>query len=196
MYETKRPWQLFQFFAVLAVWTVILLAIAGCSGGNGGGQAKADMEAIYNRYPELKNRTYDLMTVKRVVDGDTFETDKKEKVRLIGVNTPESVKPKTPVEYLAKEASSFTKERLTGKTVIAFADTESKDKYGRLLRYIFIKGESVMYNETLVAEGYANVMTVPPNVMFSKHFVKLEKEAREAKKGLWADESPNTKKTK
>lgn len=66
-----------------------------------------------------------------------------------------------------------------------FKDVEDKDKYGRLLRYVFIEGQTTMYNEVLVSEGYANTMTVPPNVMFSKTFVKLEREAREQKKGLW-----------
>lgn len=174
---------------VAIAWlAAIALALTGCAGRSPVNEVNAELDGIFQRYPELKNRPYAMMNVKRVVDGDTFETDKKEKVRLIGVNTPESVKPNTPVQAYAKEASNFTRGKLAGKTVIAFADVEDKDKYGRLLRYVFLKGETVMFNETLLAEGYANAMTVPPNVMFSKRFVKIEKEARESKKGLWADE--------
>jgi micrococcal nuclease len=66
-----------------------------------------------------------------------------------------------------------------------FKDVSETDKYGRLLRYVFIKGNAVMYNETLLKEGFANVMTYPPDVMFSKKFVKLERDARTNKAGLW-----------
>ncbi|WP_281938107.1 thermonuclease family protein [Paenibacillus tyrfis] len=76
---------------------------------------------------------------------------------------------------------------MTGKTVYLFADAGDKDKYGRLLRYVFIQGDPAMFNETLIREGYANTMTIPPNVMFQDSFVKLEREARSKKKGLWAD---------
>lgn len=170
--------------AGLLIWAMVLL-LAACS--NPGTDADAFAKEILKQYPALKDHKMSVVEVKRVVDGDTFETKSGEKVRLIGVNTPETVKPNSPVERYGKEASQFTKSKLTGKTVYLFADAGDKDKYGRLLRYVFIQGDSVMFNETLIREGYANTMTVPPNVMFQDSFVKLEREARSKKKGLWAD---------
>ncbi|MCZ8520224.1 MULTISPECIES: thermonuclease family protein [Paenibacillus] len=165
----------------------ILIAICGCSSP----QAAGGMEtAIYKAYPDLEGRPLTETKVKRVVDGDTFETSAGEKVRLIGVNTPETVKPGSPVQPYGKQASAFTKGKLTGQTVILFADTGDKDRYGRLLRYVFIKGEAVMFNETLVREGYANTMTIQPNVMFQDLFRHAEKEARLARRGLWGEGDP------
>jgi len=166
---------------------LLLIFLIGCSAKNG--QAGNDSFAadIVKQYPELKDRKYTIEEVKRVVDGDTFITKNDNRIRLIGVNTPETVKPNNPVERYGKEASNFTKQQLSGKTVYLFSDAGDKDKYGRLLRYVFIKGEPTMFNEVLIREGYANTMTVPPNVMFSDRFVKLEREAREKKKGLWGN---------
>ncbi|WP_409341095.1 thermonuclease family protein [Paenibacillus sp. MBLB4367] len=166
---------------------LLAVALVGCSAKT---QTSSSDESFPNRiwkeYPQLKDRPMTKAVVKRVVDGDTFETEKKEKVRLIGVNTPETVKPNSPVEAFGKEASKYTKDQLTGKTVYLFKDTGDKDKYSRLLRYVFIENEPVMFNETLLLNGYANTMTIAPNVMFADKFVKLEREARDKKKGLWA----------
>ncbi|WP_284638905.1 thermonuclease family protein [Paenibacillus silviterrae] len=172
---------------LLVIIGLVMLSACAAKGASTG---KGDeFEAsIYQSYPDLKKRLVAVTEVKRVVDGDTFETKNGDKVRLIGVNTPETVKPGSPVEKFGKQASDYTKKRLTGQTVYLYKDTGEKDKYGRLLCYVFLKGEPVMYNETLVREGYANVMSVPPNVMYQDKFVKLEREARQQKRGLWADE--------
>jgi micrococcal nuclease len=167
--------------------TVLLLAfavLAGCSSSSS--EAGDLLKPIFERYPELKNLKYTSAVVKRVVDGDTFELDTGEKVRMIGMNTPETVKPNSPVEAYGKEASEFTKRNLTGKKVLLFADAGDKDKYGRLLRYVFIEGETQMFNETLLLEGYANIATVPPNVLFADRFLEAERSARANQKGLWA----------
>lgn len=180
---------LFSAIFAAIILLMFMLSATGCAPSKPSAASPDGFAAqILTRYPELKGHNYQVLKVKRVVDGDTFETEDKQKVRLIGVNTPESVKPGTPVEYFAKEASSFSKQQLTGKSVYLFKDVEDKDKYGRLLRYVFIEGQTKMYNETLVSEGYANTMTIPPNVMFSKTFVKLERDTREHKKGLWGKE--------
>ncbi|TVY08725.1 thermonuclease family protein [Paenibacillus cremeus] len=171
------------------VLLLMLVFIAACGGKTGDSQASSPLvKDIVQKYPALKDRKMTATEVKRVVDGDTFETKEGEKVRLIGVNTPETVKPNSPVEKFGKEASNFTKSKLTGKKVYLFSDAGDKDKYGRLLRYVFIEGDPVMFNETLVRDGYANTMSVPPNVMFQDLFRMLEREAREKKKGLWAYE--------
>ncbi|MED3723858.1 thermonuclease family protein [Geobacillus stearothermophilus] len=137
--------------------------------------------------PSIKINSKHTVKVIRVVDGDTvevrFSNGATAKVRLIGVNTPETVHPNKPVEKYGKEASNYTKKRLTNKTVTLEFDVQIKDKYGRLLAYVWIGKE--LYNETLVKEGYANVMTIPPNVKYQKRFVTAERAARQAKKGLW-----------
>jgi len=163
---------------------LILALFPGCATISGGA-VSSDLKQILIRYPALKDKPYTTVEVKRVVDGDTFETDIGDKVRLIGVNTPETVKPNSPVEAYGKEASDYTKKRLTGQTVYMFADVGDKDKYGRLLRYVFIKGDEEMFNETLLREGYGNTMTIAPNVMFAEAFVNVEREARSRGKGLW-----------
>ena len=141
------------------------------------------------------NTNYDVGVVSRVVDGDTVVVTlngKDEKVRLIGVNTPESVGryAKKPQPY-GKEASKYTKEQLDGKTVYLEKDVSDTDKYGRLLRYIWLeepnksKLEQKMFNAILLKEGYASVMTYPPDVKYSEEFVEIEKEASNNNIGLW-----------
>jgi micrococcal nuclease len=124
------------------------------------------------------------VTVKRVVDGDTFETTTGEKVRLIGVDTPETVKPNHPVEPYGKEASQFTKQLLEGKTLTLRFDVEPYDKYHRLLAYAYLP-DGTFVNDKLVRDGYARVMTIPPNVAFAEQFLAAEREAREHHRGLW-----------
>ena len=127
---------------------------------------------------------YEKAVVKRVVDGDTLLLANDKRVRLIGVNTPETVKPNSPVEAYGKEASEYTKKMLTGKTVYLEKDAGDTDKYGRLLRYVYTE-DGKMFNEVLVQEGYAQVMTIPPNVKYQERFVEAQRQAREGKKGLW-----------
>lgn len=124
-----------------------------------------------------------------VTDGDTFEINyngTKTKVRLIGVDTPESVHPnsKKNNEY-GEEASKYTKSLLEGKTVKLEFDVSPKDKYGRLLAYVYLENGE-MLNEELLKEGYAQVATYPPNVKYVENFKAIQKEARENKVGFWS----------
>lgn len=137
-------------------------------------------------------------TVTRVVDGDTAEITvdgTKHKVRFLGVDTPETVHPNKPVQFYGKEASNFTKESLTGKRVWLEYDSSPQDRYGRHLAYIWTaKPKSVnessirkdMYNARLLLDGYAKVMIIKPNKRYETLFKKFESEARESKRGLWA----------
>lgn len=165
--------------AILVVLTALLGACTGQAQTTSG---KSELEAIYAAYPELKGKTAEEAVVRRIVDGDTFETADGDKVRLIGVDTPEKY---GQVEYYGLEASAFSEKRLKGKSVYLFPDVGKTDRYGRLLRFVFLRGETEMYNETLLSEGYANVMTVPPDVTYAKKFARLERAAREAEVGLW-----------
>lgn len=124
-----------------------------------------------------------LARVTRIVDGDTIKIDTGETVRYIGMNTPETVDPKRPVECYGHEASLKNKELVEGKTVTLEKDVLDKDKYGRLLRYVWI-GDT-MINELLVQEGYAQVSTFPPDVKYKDRFIEAQRQAAEEKKGLW-----------
>lgn len=119
----------------------------------------------------------------RVVDGDTVEIENGQKVRYIGIDTPETVKPRVVVQCFGKEASNRNKELVEGKTVELEKDISETDKYGRLLRYVWIDGK--MINEQLVSEGYARISTFPPDVKYSQIFLAAEKEARLGNVGLW-----------
>ncbi len=125
-----------------------------------------------------------LRTVVRVVDGDTVVLDGNEKVRLIGVNTPETVDPRKPVERFGKEASAFTKSLLEGKRVRVEHDVEPKDRYGRTLAYLFLE-DGTFVNLRLVEGGYASAYRYPPNVKHAERFRDAERAAREARRGLW-----------
>jgi micrococcal nuclease len=130
----------------------------------------------------------DYMSIKKFVDGDTFWVDdgseKGLKIRLIGVNTPETVHPQKPVEFYGIEASNYIKEILDGKKVRLEFDVSEKDRYGRTLAYVFLK-DGTFINAELLKNGYGRVMTIPPNVKYAEYFVELEREARENNRGLW-----------
>jgi micrococcal nuclease len=126
--------------------------------------------------------------VLRVVDGDTIEVSfngKAEKVRFIGVDTPESVHPDASrnVPY-GKIASEFTSGMLSNQTVGLEFDVQERDQYGRLLAYVYLNG--VMFNKTLLDEGHASVSTYPPNVKYVDIFTAAQQAARAAGKGQWS----------
>jgi micrococcal nuclease len=124
--------------------------------------------------------------VTRVVDGDTIEVlmaGTTYKVRYIGVDTPETVDPRRPVECYGREASERNRQLVEGRTVELEKDISETDTYGRLLRYVWVDGE--MVNATLVREGYALASTYPPDVKHQELFASLQREAIAAGRGLW-----------
>ena len=127
-------------------------------------------------------------TVVSVVDGDTIKIEGGEVVRYIGMNTPETVSPNKPVECMGREASAKNKELVQGKIVELEKDVSQRDRYGRLLRFIWI-GDT-MINEVLVREGYAQVSTYPPDVKYQERFIEAQRLAVEEKKGLWSGDCP------
>ena len=123
--------------------------------------------------------------VARIIDGDTIELSNGEKVRYIGIDTPELHHPQKEVECYAREAYEANCRMVEGKKVRLELDVEERDRYGRILAYVYV--DDLMVNEWLVANGYARVATFPPNVKYAERFLQLEREARQAKIGLWAD---------
>ena len=127
--------------------------------------------------------------VDSVLDGDTFRSINGEKVRLIGVNAPETNHPRKPIEYYGNEAREFSRSMLEGKEVRLEMDVQERDQYGRLLAYVYLE-DSTFVNAELLKQGYAQVATYPTNVKYLELFVKLQKEARENKRGLWKETDP------
>ncbi len=125
--------------------------------------------------------------VVHVVDGDTIVVDDRGRdttVRLLGVDTPETVHPDEPVQCYGPEASAFTKAALTGRTVRLETDVERHDRYGRLLAYVVVDGHR--FNDELLRRGYARLLVIPPNGMYARTMLGEELAARRAGAGLWS----------
>lgn len=128
-------------------------------------------------------------TIVRVVDGDTVIASfsgHDERIRLIGINTPETVHPNKPVECYGPEASHHTKELLpTGTPIVIQRDVEPRDRYGRLLAYIWRKSDGLFVNLELVADGYARAYPFEPNTSHEQQFADAANNARSQHLGLW-----------
>jgi micrococcal nuclease len=127
--------------------------------------------------------------VVRVVDGDTIRVrfgGTEERVRYIGVDTPETVKPGTPVQCYGKAASAFNTQLVRARTVRLKFDAERRDRYGRLLAYVYREPDGLFVNAELVRRGYAQPLTIPPNVAHATEFRRLARTARRGGRGLWA----------
>lgn len=127
--------------------------------------------------------TSQVFKVTRVIDGDTIEIENGDRVRYLGIDTPETVDPRKPVQCFGVEASKKNKELVEGKTVRLEKDITDKDKYGRLLRYVY--AGDIFVNFELVKQGFAFSYTYPPDVKYQQEILAAQKEAREAKRGLW-----------
>jgi len=131
--------------------------------------------------------------VVRVVDGDTVvvepnpspASERGRTVRLIGVDTPETVHPSKPVEHFGREASAFTKRMAAGRRVRLEFDQERQDRYGRTLAYVYLE-DGTLLNAELIRQGYGHAYTRFP-FRYLEEFRALEREAREQRRGLWAE---------
>jgi micrococcal nuclease len=128
--------------------------------------------------------------VLRVVDGDTILVrwhGARERVRYIGIDTPESVAPGRPVECFGKAAAAENTRLVAGRTVTLRTDVEARDRYGRLLAYVYLpsSGGRMFVNAELVRRGYAQPLTIPPNVRHASELRALAAQARAADRGLW-----------
>ena len=137
-----------------------------------------------------------LFKVLKVVDGDTLDIDmdgKIERIRLIGMDTPETVDPRKTVQCFGKEASDKAKEMLSEKMVNIETDNSQgeRDSYGRLLRYVYLE-DGTLFNKYMIAEGYVHEYTYQSNpYKYQADFQEAEKQSREAEKGLWNPNSCN-----
>ncbi len=128
--------------------------------------------------------------VVKIVDGDTIyvriDGRAREKVRYIGVDTPETKHPRIGVEPFGPEASALNRALLEGRRVELRFDRRLRDRYGRLLAYVYRESDGLFVNAELVRRGLAEAMRVPPNVRYAARFEVLEQEARAARRGMWS----------
>ncbi len=156
-------------------------------------------EEISFKIPFGKSYDYSDALVTRVVDGDTLILETGERVRLIGIDTPEmhessklyrdskkSQEDVSVIKEMGRRSYNFTKRLIEGKKVRLEFDVEKHDKYKRLLAYVYLK-DGTFVNAKIVEEGYASLMTYPPNVKYVDLFLALYRQARENKRGLWGD---------
>jgi len=155
------------------------LAVEGSDGGVGSGEVAG--EKVENASEE---ETASLVQVVRVIDGDTIEIEGGQRIRYIGIDTPETVHPSRPIECFGKEASSKNNELVGGREIRLEKDVSETDKYGRLLRYVWVG--DVFVNDYLVRQGYAKASSYPPDIKHQEQFRQAEQEAREVGRGLWA----------
>jgi len=132
---------------------------------------------------EVKGVYREKARVSQVVDGDTIKLSDAKKVRYIGIDTPETKHPSKPQGCFGKEAAEKNRQLVAGKEVELEKDVSETDRYGRLLRYVYVDGQ--MVNLTLVKEGYAKATSYPPDVKYQDLFRQAEKEARQKQLGLW-----------
>lgn len=129
--------------------------------------------------------------VRSVTDGDTIRVDfeagpANQPVRYIGMDTPETVKPDTPVQRFGPEASRENARLVDGERLCLERDVSERDRYDRLLRYVWLS-DGTMVNEALVLAGLATVDTFPPDVKYVERFIAAQHVAREAGRGMWAN---------
>jgi micrococcal nuclease len=127
--------------------------------------------------------------VVRVVDGDTVRVrvgGREEGVRYIGVDTPESRSPDAPVQCFARRAAAENRRLVGGERVRLVLDVEERDRFGRLLAYVYRVRDGAFVNAALLRGGFARPLTIPPNVRFAKRFSTLAARARQAGRGLWS----------
>lgn len=176
---------------------VAVLALVGC--GSEKGQTSASGEAIIS-LPFGKSYNYDAVLVTRVVDGDTLKLENGERVRLIGIDTPEvyesaklqrdsrkSGRDRAVIQAMGKKSSDFTRKLAEGKRVRLEFDVEKRDRYNRLLAYVYLQ-DGTFVNAEIVRQGFASPYTFPPNVRHVELFTRLYSEARQNRRGLWKEE--------
>ncbi|MGL4607471.1 MAG: thermonuclease family protein [Eubacteriaceae bacterium] len=176
--------------ALVSCVIFIIVILGGCEGLNKLPPVATDnMKQETAEEKAQQNMEYE---VKRVVDGDTIVLKNGEedmKVRLIGVDTPESVHPdKSKNVPYGKVSSEFVKELLSGKNVKLEYDVSPTDKYGRVLAYVYLP-DGKMLNEIILKEGHGVLMTIPPNVKYVDRFINAENSAKEERIGLWSGTS-------
>jgi micrococcal nuclease len=185
---------MFKKIIFLPVILISFLLLSSCNKDTG---LSFSSQGFKLKIPLGASYDYTNILVTRAVDGDTLVLENKERVRLIGIDTPEmhesnkllrdahrSGQDVKEIQALGRRAYKFTKGLVEDKRVSLEFDVEKHDKYGRLLAYAYLK-DGTFVNAEIVKQGFASLMTIPPNVKYAELFQKLYQEARQNKRGLW-----------
>ncbi len=177
----------------LLLLLLLLAATAACGGGGGGGRWPGSSDALPSPPPPVVELPIGLdTTIDRVIDGDTLIVAGGHRIRLIGVDTPETMDPRRPVQCFGQEASAFLTDLLPrGTGVRLVGDVEERDFYDRTLAYAYRLPDGLFVNADLVRQGYARTLTIPPNVAHADELIVLAQQAREAGRGLWTACGPD-----
>jgi micrococcal nuclease len=172
----------------MRIWPGWLVVLAGACGF--GSPARSDPTTANTAQTPAPGLPFGPnATVVRVIDGDTIDADfagTEARVRLIGVDTPETKKPNTPVQCFGPEASDFTKLTLpAGTDILVVRDVEGRDDYGRLLGYVYRAADGMFVNLELASEGFARPLTITPNDAHAAEIVAAARAAEAADVGLW-----------
>lgn len=183
----------YQAFRKLFFITLSLLSLLFVS--------SVSFDQIFKKTPVKKNglvspaplsasTSAQLVRVKKIIDGDTIEIASGQKVRYIGIDTPELHHPTKGIQCFGREAMEENKKLIFTREIRLEKDVSETDKYGRLLRYAYVNNplassEAVFVNDYLVRQGYAYAATFPPDVKYSQQFLQAQTEARDNDRGLW-----------
>jgi micrococcal nuclease len=165
---------------VLLLVSLAAIGVAFAPGRGGGGGVDAAGSAV-------------VAPVVRIVDGDTVRVrleGRSQPVRYIGIDTPESQRPGTAVQCFARRAAAENARLVRGERVRLVFDVERRDRFGRLLAYVYRVRDGAFVNAALVRDGFARTLTIPPNVRFAERFAALAADARQAGRGLWSACAP------
>jgi micrococcal nuclease len=166
---------------------LLLLALAAAAGGAGASGLLETGGEIDGA--DGTSGDGEIGRVMRVVDGDTIQVQLgagREKVRYIGIDTPETKDPRGPVQCFGREAADFNARLVGGRRVRLVRDVEERDRYGRLLAYVYRERDGLFVNAELARLGYAQPLAIAPDVRFAGRFAGLAHDAREQGRGLWA----------
>ncbi len=167
---------------------LILLALAA-AGGGAGASGLLDGEGARDGPSGGGGGDASVGRVVKVVDGDTIHVQlgaMREKVRYIGVDTPETKDPRRPVQCYGQKAADFNARLVDGELVRLVRDVEERDRYGRLLAYVYRMRDELFVNAELARLGYAQPLSIAPDVRHADRFARLARKAREAGRGLWS----------
>lgn len=186
---TKKQWKTLATLLVGLAWTLAAYAIGPTDSAKVRPSQSAPTPSATTATGETLSSKIQVYPVVHIVDGDTIDVQKdgtKVRVRLIGINSPESVDPRRPVQCFGKEASAEMKRLVGGKSVTLEIDPsqDTYDKYGRLLAYVFLGSENI--NLEMIQTGYAYEYTYHLPYKYQQEFKAAQKEAAAAGRGLWA----------
>lgn len=191
--QYKKGLKLFS----LAISAILAFSCISCTNNPEDDKTSRDKKNLFF------GRTYDYnnVLVAYVADGDTIKLEDGSWVRLIGIDSPEyheseklfrqakqHKKDAATIKKLGALSYGFAKELLENKRVRLEFDVEKRDKYRRLLAYVFLREGDIFANARIVEYGYAQIMTIPPNVKYADLLIKLQYEAKQRRRGLWAQD--------